>query len=613
VSPQVPKPGAEAQQAGFKRRGHIVLALLAALILVALAPLVLVSWKQINNNQIRLGANIQESQLAIARSIGREMELQVVSLRNQLLQAAKTLSVVVGRQRRAEHDELREVLTGVADERMPALQFSHFESGAVASISAGKLPDEVKPQIDRLLGKAIEYYAGRREDSWTLISEPLLLAAEGDRAALIVAAPVVLHGAFRGVLWAMIDLQRVWETAGAQRDARYVVYALDGRGNVFASNDPQSVAPGRNVSEFPMVQRFLSAHGRARETMPFTLREGGVQRKYMGSFEGTQAGWGIFVQAPEENFLEPIAAMKRETMILSAIALALAILVGVVMARELSDPINRLAAASRAIAQGDFSVRVRVRSRNEIGELAYTFNRMAADIEQYIRDLKRALAENNELFLGTIQALAQAIDAKDPYTRGHSDRVRHYAMVLARELGLSKAELREIHVSAQLHDVGKIGIHDAILQKPGALTDEEFETMKTHAAKGADIMQRIPQMKKIIPGLRWHHERADGRGYPDGLTGDRIPRMAKIIAVADTFDAITTVRPYQQPMTFERACARVNELRAVALDADVVDAFNRACASGRIKLADREAVSKDELPVVEAAEAAEAAETVVGT
>ena len=156
--------------------------------------------------------------------------------------------------------------------------------------------------------------------------------------------------------------------------------------------------------------------------------------------------------------------------------------------------------------------------------------------------------------------------------------------MLGRQLGLSRQELRDIYVSAQLHDVGKIGIHDAILQKPGALTDEEFGVMKTHAAKGAEIMQQIPQMKNIIPGLRWHHERADGRGHPDGLTDDRIPLMAKIIAVADTFDAITTVRPYQKPMTFERARARVNELRAVSLDAQVVDAFNRACDSGLIRL-----------------------------
>jgi HD-GYP domain-containing protein (c-di-GMP phosphodiesterase class II) len=265
-----------------------------------------------------------------------------------------------------------------------------------------------------------------------------------------------------------------------------------------------------------------------------------------------------------------------------------AIIAAFVFARTLSNPINRLAAASRALAGGDFSARVHVRARNEIGELAYTFNSMAGEIENYIRRLRRAFEENNELFLGTIRALAQAIDAKDPYTRGHSVRVNRYTMILARELELSEADLRDLHVSSLLHDVGKIGIDDAILKKNGRLTEEEFEIIKTHAALGATIMDPIPQMKPVIPGLRHHHERCDGSGYPDGLTRDETPLMARIIAVADTFDAITTVRPYQQPMSFERAVARINELRGDALDEQVVDAFNRACEMGLMTPGERD-------------------------
>jgi HD-GYP domain-containing protein (c-di-GMP phosphodiesterase class II) len=601
VSPKVPAAGAKARSSPFKRRGHIVFVLLAALAVVALLPLVVISWKLIKINQVTLAAVHQDAQLKTARSIAREMDAQVEGLRTQLLRVAKTLSVAVGRQGRSNPGELRDVLQDVTDERMPALQFSQLDSGSVSSISAGQMPAEMKPQIDKLLSRAIEIHAEERHENWTLLSDPMLLESSPDHAALVVAAPVVLHGSFRGVLWAQIDLQVIWEAVGAQRNASYVVFALDGNGNVFASNDARSVSPGGNVRDSELVQRFLSAHGRASETMPFSLIEGGEPREYMGSFEETQKGWGIFVQAPREKVFQQIKGMRRETMKWAGIALALALGVGLVLARELSDPVKRLAAASRAFAKGDFSVRVAVRSRNELGELAFTFNSMAAEIEKFIRDLKQALAENNELFLGTIQALAQAIDAKDPYTRGHSDRVRKYAIILARQLGLSQEELREVHVSAQLHDVGKIGIHDAILQKPGSLTDEEFEVMKTHTTKGAEIMHQIPQMKKMIPGLRWHHERADGRGYPDGLTGDRIPLMAKIIAVADTFDAITTVRPYQQPMTFERARARINELRAVALDAEVVDAFNRACAEGVIRLAPRVETPAEENDVAQVA------------
>jgi HD-GYP domain-containing protein (c-di-GMP phosphodiesterase class II) len=227
---------------------------------------------------------------------------------------------------------------------------------------------------------------------------------------------------------------------------------------------------------------------------------------------------------------------------------------------------------------------VAVTSRNEIGELAHTFNVMAAEVESHVSRLKQAFRENNELFLGTIRALAAAIDAKDPYTRGHSGRVNRYAVILARELGLDDEEVREIYVSSLLHDVGKIGIEDQILKKTGKLTAEEFEAIKAHTTKGAQIMAPIPQMARMIPGIRHHHERCDGSGYPDGLRRNETPLMARIIAVADTFDAITTARPYQQPMTFDAAVRRINELKGAALDERVVEAFNRACDAGRIRL-----------------------------
>jgi HD-GYP domain-containing protein (c-di-GMP phosphodiesterase class II) len=208
---------------------------------------------------------------------------------------------------------------------------------------------------------------------------------------------------------------------------------------------------------------------------------------------------------------------------------------------------------------------------------------MADEIEEQIRKLQGAVRENHELFMGTIRAMAQAIDAKDPYTRGHSMRVNRYSVILAKELGLKGAQLREIHVSSLMHDVGKIGINDAILQKPGKLTDDEFEVMKTHTVLGANIIAPIRQMKRIIPGLRWHHERMNGQGYPDGLNGDKIPLMARIIAVADTFDAITTHRPYQTAMTYDEALKVLARLKGVALDEKIVNAFFRAYERGEIQ------------------------------
>ncbi|MGD0908788.1 MAG: HD-GYP domain-containing protein, partial [Candidatus Acidiferrales bacterium] len=220
----------------------------------------------------------------------------------------------------------------------------------------------------------------------------------------------------------------------------------------------------------------------------------------------------------------------------------------------------------------------------EISELAETFISMAGDIEQFIEPLKLAADQNHELFLGSIRMLAAAIDEKDPYTRGHSGRVAKYSLIIAKHLGLQEVELDKIRISALLHDVGKIGVDDRVLKKPGALTPEEFELMKQHPSKGANIMRPVAQLKEMLPGIELHHECVDGKGYPHGLQGDEIPLMARIISVADTLDAITTNRPYQSGMDLEFAMNRIRSLVDTRFDAAVVDALDRAVRAGKLRL-----------------------------
>ena len=150
------------------------------------------------------------------------------------------------------------------------------------------------------------------------------------------------------------------------------------------------------------------------------------------------------------------------------------------------------------------------------------------------------------MFVGTVKALAAAIDGKDKYTRGHSERVARISVAIGKQLGLPEDELETLRISALLHDVGKIAIDDNILKKPAALTDEEFEIMKTHPQKGYKIMSQIPAMKEFLPGMYMHHEMVNGQGYPQGLTDEQIPLQAKIVSVADTFDAMTIDRPYSE-------------------------------------------------------------------
>jgi HD-GYP domain-containing protein (c-di-GMP phosphodiesterase class II) len=255
-----------------------------------------------------------------------------------------------------------------------------------------------------------------------------------------------------------------------------------------------------------------------------------------------------------------------------------------ISARRITSPLRVLAQSSRAIARGDFSQRVHLKTRTEIGELADTFNTMSEELEQFVEDLKRAAEENKALFMGSIQMLAGAVDEKDPYTRGHSDRVTKYSLLIGKEMGLDPVFLEILRISAQLHDVGKIGIEDRILKKPGALTPEEFEIMKTHTTKGANILRPVPQLREMLPGIELHHESLNGRGYPYGLKGDEIPLLARVIAVADTFDALTTNRPYQKAHDSVDALSIINNLSGQRLDPDAVTALLAVYYRGEITI-----------------------------
>lgn len=575
-----------APRPAFRRRGHIVLALLAVLVLVGVVPVATISWKLIRFNRETLTTAEQQNQLLMASSMAHELDMQVEGLRAQLVRVAQTLGAAVRRRGVIPRDEIRQVLAEVAGERMTYVRYTYFQTGEVKSVSSGDHPDYLEPLFTASLQQAAEVVAAGREAeeaSRAILSDPILLRGLPRRSIIAAAAPVVADGSFRGVLTALIDLDRVWADVGRRTQTGNLIFAADERGTVFASNDVEQARPGQDMRDSTLVQHFLSSN-RSSQTMPFMIQRPDQQERYIGAFDRTGQGWGIFVQAPDRDVYWSVRHMERQTRSWTLGLVVIAALAAIYFARNLSNPVNRLAAASRALAAGDLSARVEVTSRNEIGELAHAFNVMAGEIESYVRRLKQAFQDNNDLFLGTIRALAEAIDAKDPYTRGHSVRVNRYSVILARELGLDDDEIREIYVSSLLHDVGKIGIEDQILKKAGKLTDEEFEIIKTHTTKGAAIMSPIPQMEKMIPGIRYHHERCDGSGYPDGLRREQTPLMARIIAVADTFDAITTARPYQEPMSFDAAMRRINELRGPALDERVVDAFNRACRSGAVRL-----------------------------
>lgn len=299
-----------------------------------------------------------------------------------------------------------------------------------------------------------------------------------------------------------------------------------------------------------------------------------------------ESGWGIVVQQPKAVAFGAARRVGQATLLASLLMVVLALIFAVGASQFVSAPIRRMAAASRELAAGNLGVQAPSPSLGrELGDLADSFNAMSGQLESYVDRLQKAAEQNHQLFLGSVRALLAAVEAKEPYTRGHSERVAGYSRILGEQLGLSKEELDKLWVSGLLHDVGKIGIEDRILNKGDTLTVVEFDRMKDHTTIGAEIMSSIDHLSYSIPVVRSHHERVNGQGYPDGLRGEAIPFTARIVAVADSFDAMTTQRVYQDPMSGLQAADRIRSATGQGFDADVVDAFSSAFDGGLINAA----------------------------
>lgn len=394
---------------------------------------------------------------------------------------------------------------------------------------------------------------------------------------LVIALPVISsEREIVGVVEAFVSLSPIKARLETERKREVVAYIVDRRGNLVLSSEART--PGESMAKVELVSEFI-AHP-LRSTRSYTRGEGANAHRVLGTIAPVDTpDWGVIVEKDEALAYGSVAQMTRASTRDAALALFLAAIVAILAARALSRPVVELADKARLIAEGNLGQRVTVRGTRELAELSQTFNQMTESLERSMEKLKQAAKENQELFINSIRTLAAAIDAKDPYTRGHSERVARYAVVLARHYGMSPEEIRKVRIAALLHDVGKIGIDDRILRKPTALTDEEFEVMKTHPVKGALIMGQIPQLREVVPGIKHHHEKWEGGGYPDGLVREEIPLLARIVTVADTFDAMTTTRPYQKAMALEYVVSRIQSFSGTRFDPDVVVALEKAFAT----------------------------------
>ncbi|PKL51435.1 MAG: two-component system response regulator [Nitrospira bacterium HGW-Nitrospira-1] len=195
------------------------------------------------------------------------------------------------------------------------------------------------------------------------------------------------------------------------------------------------------------------------------------------------------------------------------------------------------------------------------------------NVRQRTKELNDSYMELEDLYNNLILAFVNAIDAKSRWTKGHSERVSRYAVSIAKEMGLDKKEIEDLRIAALLHDIGKIGTYDVVLNKPDKLTADEVALIKTHPVKGEEILRPIKQLRHILPAIRSHHEKMDGSGYPDRLKGDNIPLLAKILCVADSVDAIISDRPYRPAYGREYSVSELKKCNGTQFDPEVVKAF----------------------------------------
>ncbi|HKI25421.1 MAG TPA: HD domain-containing phosphohydrolase [Candidatus Sulfotelmatobacter sp.] len=564
-------------------RVPILYVILGVLLVISIVPMYFYSEQVEAINRDRLKTNEMLLQNTVTRSLADDLSHHERSLRMMLSNLSSAIQVASGGdigEKNIESPELRALLENFVSSS-DEIAYASLLNSEGKGISAGRMaPDAF---LQRELERA---YAAARDGR--AYNGQALVVGEGTsaRTVFLVSSPVKYSDRFLGMIASVVDLQflirRLQEVSGGG----LTPYVVDAQGRLVAAATPE-YATGQDMKKLEIVRNFVDGGNKAQlaATKEFTVDTGSEHVEMLGTYSPvTSLDWAVVVQKPRREAYRGVYEMQRTARLLALLAVLLSIGVSIFAARRITNPLLVLTQFSRALARGDFSQRVRLNSSTEIGELAQTFNTMSTELEHFVEDLKRAADENRALFMGSIQMLAGAVDEKDPYTRGHSDRVTRYSMLVAKEMNLPASFMETLQISAQLHDVGKIGIEDHILKKPGALTAEEFEVMKTHTTKGANILRPVTQLAEMLPGIELHHEALDGRGYPYGLQGDQIPLLARVIAVGDTFDALTTNRPYQQAHTPDQALQIIQNLSGKRLDPDAVKALLAVYARGDIKI-----------------------------
>jgi len=572
-------------------RVRILWLVLGALLLVSALPIGLYHRQVLELSQEKLVDMERVQQTELTRALSQEVQFFEANLTQQLISQRQILDLT-GLSENVQDSAAEPKVTRLLENFVESNRNTFIYLTAVGRDGKGTSASQgnFRAEQDPFVAKALQRAFVSCMQSTKFRSDPLALAPD-NRPAFVIAVPLKdLRDNFTGMLAAVVSLDPILHRLQDSSVRGRTVFVVDHYGHIVAHPDTKNFVPGEDLSDKSTLVgkiKSLPKELRNTETLRFPEKEKNHPIEMVGTYSTfPEVNWAIVAQRSlnEARADAGVTELNRQALAFVSIVVLVAVLFGYFFAVGISEPIRGLAASTRAISRGEFHQRTPVRGAAEISELAENFNLMASDIEEYIERLKEAAEENRELFIGSIRMLSAAIDEKDPYTRGHSGRVAKYSTLIAQEMRLSADDLDKLKIAALLHDVGKIGVDDRVLKKPGSLTPEEFDIMKTHTTRGANIMRPVSQLKDMLPGIELHHEHMDGRGYPYGLSGPQIPVMARIIAVADTLDAMTTNRPYQSAMDLEYALGRIKALAGSKFDQTVVAALESAVTAGKLRL-----------------------------
>ncbi len=300
-------------------------------------------------------------------------------------------------------------------------------------------------------------------------------------------------------------------------------------------------------------------------------------------FQDKQLG-SVMMGINNSVLLDAQTASRKRILKVFGIASILGIIGSILLSSFLTRPIKALSSGVDNLKQGRRTVPLKVYSQDELGELTKNFNEMTAIISEQQYSLSRYAFDLETSYVSTVRVLAAAIDARDAYTHGHSARVSKLAVQLGRQIGLAREELEDLDIACLFHDVGKIKTPDIILHNEGRLNPQDYKEMMHHPKYGADILRNAPSLHRYIPAVRHHHEWFDGKGYPDGLRGDKIPLFAALIAIADAYDAMTSNRHYRNAYPKQKALDELLAYSAKQFNPELVNIFINIMTSSGNKL-----------------------------